>query len=245
MKPRILIIGESCQDIFIYGKTPRLCPEAPAPVFNPMSVIENGGMANNVLRNVHALGGEADLLTNENWKSITKTRFIDSNMNHMFIRVDENDLSYGTCDYSSVDFDKYDGVIVSDYNKGFLSCSDIEAICEKHENVFIDTKKTLGSWCYKSRFIKINKSEYEKTKHSIDEKIKDKLIITLSKEGCMHNGVVYPVVGVEIKDVAGAGDTFISALAVKYLHNSDISEAITFANECATTVVQKRGTSTI
>ena len=61
----------------------------------------------------------------------------------------------------------------------------------------------------------------------------------------MHNGVVYPVVGVEIKDVAGAGDTFISALAVKYLHNSDISEAIAFANECATTVVQKRGTSTI
>ena len=31
----ILVIGDSCTDIFVYGKTDRICPEAPVPVFNP------------------------------------------------------------------------------------------------------------------------------------------------------------------------------------------------------------------
>ena len=50
---------------------------------------------------------------------------------------------------------------------------------------------------------------------------------------------------VEVKDVSGAGDTFISALCCRYLKSHNIQESILFANECATTVVQKRGVSTI
>lgn len=242
---KILIIGESCKDIFVYGKTPRLCPEAPAPVFNPIKIIENGGMANNVYRNVLALGIKADLFTNENWESITKTRYIDFNMNHMFIRVDENDDKFMSADIEKINFKDYDGIIISDYNKGFLSEEKIENICSKNNNVFLDTKKILGSWCNKAKYIKINKSEYEKTKHTIDEKIKEKLIITMSRDGCIHKGITYPVPEVEIKDSSGAGDTFISALAVKFLQTKNVSEAISFANICATKVVQKRGTSTI
>ena len=50
---------------------------------------------------------------------------------------------------------------------------------------------------------------------------------------------------VEVKDVSGAGDTFISGLCYSYLKTNSIETAINFANECATTVVQKRGVSTI
>ena len=32
----ILIVGDSCEDVFIYGDITRLTPEAPAPVFNPL-----------------------------------------------------------------------------------------------------------------------------------------------------------------------------------------------------------------
>jgi len=32
---KILVIGDSCKDVFIYGKANRLCPEAPVPVFIP------------------------------------------------------------------------------------------------------------------------------------------------------------------------------------------------------------------
>ena len=49
---KILVIGESCRDVFIYGECNRLCPEAPVPVFNPVKSVDNGGMARNVYRNV-------------------------------------------------------------------------------------------------------------------------------------------------------------------------------------------------
>ena len=67
----------------------------------------------------------------------------------------------------------------------------------------------------------------------------------MSSEGCRYKNVTYPVPKVETKDSSGAGDTFISALTVRYLESASIEEAIVFANECATKVVQKRGTSTI
>ena len=56
---------------------------------------------------------------------------------------------------------------------------------------------------------------------------------------------IYPVKSVEIKDVSGAGDTFIAGLAVKYLQTQDMDQAITFANDCATNVVQRRGVNTL
>lgn len=242
---KILVIGESCRDIFVYGKTPRLCPEAPAPVFNPINIIENGGMARNVYKNLLALGAEASLFTNDNWNTITKTRYIDFNMNHMFLRVDKNDKQYGRADLRRLRYKNYDAVIISDYNKGFLTEEDIQHISRKHPNVFLDTKKILGAWCTDTKYIKINNSEYEITEHTVSENIMNKLIITMSREGCRHQGVLYPVPKVEIKDSSGAGDTFISAMTVKYVQSGDIEEAIRFANQCATSVVQKRGTNTI
>ena len=67
----------------------------------------------------------------------------------------------------------------------------------------------------------------------------------MSRDGCKHQNVIYPVPEVQIKDSSGAGDTFISGLVVKYIQTSDISLSIKYANECATSVVQKRGVSTI
>ena len=61
----------------------------------------------------------------------------------------------------------------------------------------------------------------------------------------MHQGKIYPVPKVEIKDVAGAGDSFIAGLVVKYIETSDIISAIEFANVCATQVVQKKGVSIV
>jgi D-beta-D-heptose 7-phosphate kinase/D-beta-D-heptose 1-phosphate adenosyltransferase len=73
----------------------------------------------------------------------------------------------------------------------------------------------------------------------------DNLIITQGKKGCIYRGVNYSVDPVEVKDVSGAGDTFISGLCCEFLKTRDIKKSIIFANECATKVVQKRGVSTI
>ena len=56
---------------------------------------------------------------------------------------------------------------------------------------------------------------------------------------------MYPVAKVEIRDVAGAGDSFIAGLVVKYIQDENIIDAIKFANSCATRVVQKRGVSIV
>ena len=63
---KFLVIGDSCTDIFIYGKCERICPEAPVPVFTPTGATRNGGMAKNVQANVIALGIECDVITNQN-----------------------------------------------------------------------------------------------------------------------------------------------------------------------------------
>ena len=63
---KILIIGESCRDIFVYGKVERISPEAPVPIFKPIRQTENGGMAKNVEANLKVMGYEVDLITNLN-----------------------------------------------------------------------------------------------------------------------------------------------------------------------------------
>ena len=241
----ILVIGESCLDIFTYGECKRLCPEAPVPVFNSTYKVENGGMAYNVYRNLLALNVECCLNTNTNYRQITKTRFVDEKTNHMFMRLDENDKSFENCKVKKINFSSYDAVIVSDYNKGYLTKDDIEYIGKEHPLVFLDTKKILGSWCKNINFIKINLDEFERTKHILNEEISDKLIITMGGSGARHKEIIYPVPEVEIKDTSGAGDTFVAALVTEFIKNRNIGKSIKFGNECATKVVQKKGVSVI
>lgn len=244
----ILVIGEACKDIFHYGECSRLCPAAPVPVFKSIHIIENGGMAKNVQKNLDVLGANANIITNKNWNKITKTRFVDLRSNHMFLRVDEGDKQFTELKHEVVDninFEDYDAVIISDYDKGFLGESILQYISTKHDFVFLDTKKLLGDWCKDMHFIKINNMEFEATKHTLTDSIYKKLIITRGQYGSEFQDKLYPVPSVEIKDTSGAGDTFIAALCYKFIKTQDTLEAIKFANQCATKVVQKRGVGTI
>ena len=244
----ILVIGEACKDVFHYGKCGRLCPDAPVPVFGSIHIVENDGMAKNVQRNLDVLGANVKIITNKNWSKITKTRFVDLRSNHMFLRVDEGDKQFVELKQKvidEVDFEDYDAVIISDYDKGFLSESVLEQIAAKHPFVFLDTKKILGDWCEKMYLIKINNMEFEATKHTLTNSIYEKLIITRGQYGSEFQDKIYPVPSVEIKDTSGAGDTFIASLCYKFIKTKNIYEAIKFANQCATKVVQKRGVSTV
>jgi len=241
---KILVIGETCKDVFNYGRVERLCPEAPVPVFNLLNTVENKGMAGNVANNLISLGANVTLLTNTNWEEITKTRFIEKKANHMFLRLDCNDEKYGKCNLNLLDYSLWDAIIISDYNKGFLSKEDIQTISENHPLTFLDTKKSIGKWCENITFIKINNFELSKAEE-ITETLNSKLIVTLGADGAQHKNKKYSVPKVEIKDLSGAGDTFISGLAVKFVETKNIDIAIKFANDCATKVVQKAGVSTI
>lgn len=243
---KVLLIGEQCDDIFIYGDTPRLSPEGPAPVFIPKKEVYNGGMGMNVMGNLMALNIDVDF---EHQQSpITKTRHIHESSNTLLLRIDEEKNIDNIGDrLPKFDFWEYPMIVVSDYNKGFLTEEDIAYIGFKHPNVICDTKKKLGEWCRDLRFIKLNRSEFENNKEFIEENdwILEKLIITLDKDGCMYNGTSYPTEKVEIMDISGAGDTFVAGFVKMFLDTDDISKSIQFANRCSAQVVQKRGVTTI
>ena len=254
---KILIVGDSCTDVFIYGDITRLSPEAPVPVFNPRKTVENPGMSKNVASNVEVLGSTIYSITNKN--SIRKVRYVDKSSNHMVLRVDEHDycsridtdilykIRDNKCHMSMSGDVEVDAIIISDYCKGFLHEDDIKWICDNNKNVFVDTKKKFGSWIESADFIKINFIEYTNNKEFLDnnEGFLDKTIVTCGDKGCLFRGDRYSVEKVPIKDLSGAGDTFLAALVVEYLKSNDIVKSINFAQECTTIVVQKHGVSTI
>lgn len=244
-KTEILIIGDACVDVFVYCSCKRLCPEGPVPVLDIIEVKKNYGMAGNVLRNVEALGSKAKLICNDNFKKITKTRYVDKESNHLFIRIDKSLATSKIKNVRDIDLSKYSCVIVSDYEKGFLSLSDLVYISENHSLTFIDTKKILGDWAKNFSFIKINEKELEASRGYLTDAIKDKIITTLGPKGCLYKGQVYEVEKAEVKDLSGAGDTFLSSLAVEYLRTRNEEGSIRFANKCSALVVSKRGVATI
>ena len=65
--------------------------------------------------------------------------------------------------------------------------------------------------------------------------ISSQLIITLSSKGCQHKNKIYPVKKVQIRDVSGAGDTFLSGLVAEYIRTNNIEQAIIFAQKCTDT----------
>jgi len=250
----ILVIGDSCMDKFIYGKCERICPEAPVPVFTPIRETTNLGMAGNVVNNLKALGEEVKCQTNS--IKMEKKRIVDDKTNQMLVRIDsldecepigetDRDL-YSTKGYSYFK-SRIKAVVISDYDKGFLSKKDIEIIIGHYDcPVFLDTKKVLGKWCVGADFIKFNEFEYADTEHTLNDLgIKNKLIVTKGGKGAEYRGILYPTKKCAVQDLSGAGDTFLAGLVYKYCETKNIIHAIRFANKVAADVVQKQGVATI
>ena len=239
----ILVVGETCKDEFVYCQAKRLAPDVPVPVLEISKTKETPGMAMNVQRNVLQLIEQCHLVTNDDWQKIVKTRYIHETTNHMFFRIDTPHIIQ-RIDFSKLHFN-YDAIVISDYNKGFLSEEDIAKISEKHKFVFLDTKKIVGDWAAKCKFIKINEYEYKRSEQFLNPHLKSKIIQTLGGRGCSFNGTLYPVQEVEVKDSSGAGDAFFAAFVVKFLQTQDTEQSIRFANKCASQVVTERGVSLI
>jgi bifunctional ADP-heptose synthase (sugar kinase/adenylyltransferase) len=226
------------------------------PVFNPHHTVESGGMAWNVQANVRALDMECDIATPVYMPA--KTRYVDVKTNQMLLRVDDDDTVLETYDHKD-DLDDYEAIIVADYDKGFLSEGDIETICLYHPRVFVDSKKLDLAHASNARFIKINEYEYQKAKRSIN--IDDeRLIVTYGGQGCRWNGKMYPPPKErEVRDVSGAGDTFMAAFVATLIMSFGdgvgqvigqpyetwhIENAIAKAQDCASMAVSRKGVVT-
>jgi bifunctional ADP-heptose synthase (sugar kinase/adenylyltransferase) len=245
---RVLLIGDSCTDVYVYGDVKRLNPEAPVPILEPKREESTKGMAWNVFDNLKAFGLSVFMLTNE--EKIIKTRYIHEKSNQQILRVDnepeikplpyeppfiEDRSAYHKPPHVVPPKEWYDVMVISDYNKGYVTQEKLFELVEWFEGpVFIDTKKRdVPDGCY----VKLNDLEYDKL-----ETKSDNIIITRGDEGTEYKGKLYPAEKVKVFDVVGAGDTFLAALTYGYLKYGTIEEAIPLANKAAAVAVSHRGT---
>lgn len=231
---RILLIGDNCIDVYQYGTVDRISPEAPVPIFKYSHKEQRPGMAGNVNNNLKALGCSVNYLHSQ---TSMKTRLIDSRSKQQMIRIDD-DVEATPITFDTAIPDTYDAVVISDYDKGTVTYDLMEEVIAGVKcPVFIDTKKTdlarlQGAW------VKINELEYSKIKSECSG-----LIVTRGNKGAeaVHHNYVVPAPQVEVVDVTGAGDTFLSALVFEYLLTNDIKRAMNFANLAAAITVQRVG----
>lgn len=229
---KILLIGDNCTDVYQYGVVDRISPEAPVPVFQFVNEEQRPGMAGNVQENLLVLGCAVDFITGN---TSIKTRLIDTRSKQQIVRIDQDMISATVTLPNNID---YDAVVISDYNKGSVSYELLEEIIATAKcPVFIDTKKTdlarlQGAW------VKINELEYSKIKSECTG-----LIVTRGSKGAsiIHHNIEYGAPKVEVVDVTGAGDTFLSALVYGYLEEGSMPTAIKFAIQAGAVTVQQMG----
>ena len=118
----------------------------------------------------------------------------------------------------------------------------------KYKNVpiFMDTKMLLGIWSKEVDFVKINNKEFLINVQNGTTKYCKNLITTNGSDGaCWYRNKklirCFGVDPVKISCVSGTGDTFLAALAIRYIEIKDIERAIIFANKAARIAVSKPG----
>jgi len=294
-KKRVLVLGDLMLDRYIWGDVSRISPEAPVPVVEVRSDSLQLGGAGNVAHNLESLGAApllAGVVGNDpegrwikSWMAaggkgiffdarrptIVKTRIIAHHQ--QIARVDlerKGALPEGLAG-SLAKFVRdadYDGLLISDYNKGIVSpglmAGALAAAGERKAPVFVDPKvenfrlfspvtlitpnhfeaeKVVGHPCRTD-------AEVEMAGAEIMDLISCRyLIIKRGEQGMtvFQNGekpIHIPTVAREVFDVTGAGDTVIAAAALALLAGGTIEQAATIANAAAGIVVGKIGTAT-
>lgn len=241
LSSNILLIGDHCTDEYVYGTVDRLSPESPVPILKETRRETKPGMAANVKVNLENLGCRVDFITNS--EHIVKTRYIDERSGYHLLRVDQENEIVAWSGRMPFDIESYDCIVISDYGKGFLDYDHISTLRENFTGpIFLDTKKTDLA-CFHGIFVKINELEYSRR-----VSINHSMIVTLGSRGAMwktgrdpKHETYYPAPKVEVFDVCGAGDTFLAAVAYRYIKDRNIESSIKFAIQASACTVTHDG----
>ena len=257
---KILVFGETCEDIFNYCSCDRVAPDKPCQVVQVEDAVKNLGLAANTVANLRSLNPDWKIYFYTQKSYSSKTRYVDKKSNHYFLRVDHNDKVpseeridepkfYKYLEDNGIKFDEIDAAVISEYGKGLVSKEFIYFISQlaKMYNipVFIDTKFTLNSWS-QDTIVKINRKEYNENlkTHLFPEKYCKELVVTLGEEGTwwVNKNKIFHAEKVEISDLSGAGDSHLAFLVTKYLETGgDLEKSIIAANKAAAYAVTQKG----
>ena len=212
------------------------------------------------------------IIKNKNFKTISKKRIFSNNIQIARIDKEDQDYKFNFTDKDISLIEKQisscDVLILSDYNKGFLSEDLIPIIIDiarsNNVKIIVDPKK-LNFASYKgASIITPNLKEIQDAtgitivnqKHLIDicKKIVNEydfehIVATKSEDGIsiISKTEDHHISGklVNNPDVSGAGDTVIAVLALGLSVGLDIYSSANIANIAAGLVVAKEGTSVV
>ncbi|WP_319558035.1 bifunctional D-glycero-beta-D-manno-heptose-7-phosphate kinase/D-glycero-beta-D-manno-heptose 1-phosphate adenylyltransferase HldE [Thiomicrorhabdus sp.] len=160
----------------------------------------------------------------------------------------------------------YDALVVSDYAKGALQTVEkmIEVARTAGVPVLVDPKGDDFSRYSGATLIKPNQSEFENIVGSVANEAHllqkaealvealdlDALLVTRSEHGMalVSKGAdpyLLQSQAQEVFDVTGAGDTVMATLATAFASGMSLQAAVNLANQAASIVVRKVGTSTV
>lgn len=286
-KLKILLIGDFMIDHYLFGSSNRKSPEAPIPVVNFENEKFVPGGAGNVAMNLKSFGANVSCfgyIGDDYWGETLlnilndneiDTQFIESKNDYSTIckqRIYSESVQQSRLDYESlvsdwtpineIDYDNFDMIILSDYNKGVFSKNwfNVQTI-----PVILDPK-TFKPHIFKySKIITPNLKELEKITNSkisdmnslekaanqlIEQYQIEHIVVTKGHEGISLISKNKPpknfeAYNIENPDVTGAGDTVISALACIYAVTGNIEKSVEIANAAAAVAVQNKGTHQI
>jgi D-beta-D-heptose 7-phosphate kinase/D-beta-D-heptose 1-phosphate adenosyltransferase len=290
---RVLVLGDLMIDKYIWGTVSRISPEAPVPVVEVQKSTSCLGGAGNVEQNLKGLGaapvlvgvvGDDDeglwikrhasesrgIILDEKRPTTVKTRIIAHHQ--QVVRVDQERRKAVPPEIEArirafIEKDDIEGIVVSDYNKGIVTRTLMEAVLplarRRKIPVFVDPKVenfalfspiTLiaPNHVEASKVVRhscLTEAEVERAGREIMALISTKyLIIKRGEQGMSifemgRNPVHIPTIAREVFDVTGAGDTVIAAAALALLAGASILEAAVIANAAAGVVVGKIGTA--
>ena len=244
---KVLVLGDIIIDKYIYGTSTRISPEAPVPVVTYKREVETLGGAGLVYENLKSLGVDVKLVDFFD-KASVKTRVICDG--HYITRIDDYYIADGSLFLTyilSQDFNEYDYVILSDYNKGTLD--EYLKIIE-HLNTFgckvsVDPKEHAshykGAWLVKPNYKEFGDFGFTDWQGNI--------ITTNAGDNVVANidNVVYdiPVDAVEVNDVTGAGDCFLAAFVYGLTKEFSYEKCLQLAVKGSTEAVTHVGTYTL
>ena len=160
----------------------------------------------------------------------------------------------------------YDVLVLSDYAKGALQFVEqmIAVAIEANVPVLVDPKGLDFSRYQSATLIKPNQSEFEaivgqavdddavveKASKLIDDLSLQALLVTRSEHGMAlitqkDTPYLLKSRAQEVYDVTGAGDTVMAALATGFASGLSLQNSVHLANQAASVVVRKVGTSTV
>lgn len=163
---------------------------------------------------------------------------------------------------SLYDTNQFDYIIISDYNKGFISKETWHIIqphlerINKSNEFFVDTKKNNVLSFFEGYHIFPNSKELQQIMEYNNCQSPKDLVIELDTDFIVETKSEYgasiytskskpydsPAISKEVIDVTGAGDTFMAAFSLFYMRYKNYIKALKFANYCCSFVVNKKGT---